>query len=385
MKRCYFLPGFAGSFLCADGAGAELVWVDVSGLLLGKTRQLALAGDGRTPLPPYGIPLFPSIPYPDYYATALMILGEQLRQADYAVVGVGFDWRLRARDVAPAIADRIRRECSSAEPCAIVGHSQGGLVARAVWAELVGSGDQALIRRIVALGTPHEGSYNIVGLLTGADDSAFRVTLLDGLGTAMQWGGLLYPGQLPLGLLGVAAIARSWPASYELLPMLDGAERAVDPLRPSLYQADNWFFLTRPPQSWLDYARDDFQPWLRSAASMPPANVLTCVVSSGFPTSQTLRASYNFGTQGTFGRTDAGDSIATTVSALAAGSRLFECGFIHYDLTRQLVLSGDLARLILEVGSVPAPPPIVGTTPQVAGIVFSAPPTPAALSPGPDP
>jgi pimeloyl-ACP methyl ester carboxylesterase len=385
MHLVYFAPGFAGTFLTADAAGRSRVWVEVTELLLGKTRQLELAPDGSSPGPPYGIQLFASDPYTDYYATALNLLAEQLGRGDYGIRPHGFDWRLRIRDQGVILANRIRSEVQGGEQCTIVGHSQGGLLARAAWSDLVGTGQQGLVRRIVCLGTPHEGSYNIVGLMAGADDSAVRVALLDALGSAMTFGGPVYNGQLPLGLFGVAAIARTWPACYELLPMLDGAERSLDPNRSQLYDARNWFVLTRPPQSYLDYARDDFQPWLRSPASMPPANVMTSVFSTGFPTAQTLRARENFGTPGSFGPTDSGDSIATVLSATGVGSRLFECAFIHWDMTRQTVLSGDLAMLIREQGSVPPPPLFVGTTVQVAGVGITAPPTPIALSPGPDP
>lgn len=200
------LPGFLGSSLTdASFLGfAPSVWLDPVRLLTGGFPRLSLAVPGDPPAEAYR-PLVPGRPLDAYYG----LLRLYLESRGWRVVSPAADWRRPLAEDAGRAAELLVEE-SAAGPVHIVGHSRGGLLARAVIGTLRAQGKGALVGRVVGLGVPHLGSLNAVVNLGGGGSIQRRLADL---------GADVRPPIFPSPRLdSVYAVMRSWPALYELLP-----------------------------------------------------------------------------------------------------------------------------------------------------------------------
>ncbi len=357
MGNVWFLPGFVGSELGSAAGGADLTWLNYTRLALGGGRRLGLAADGVAPLPPDGEQQFVGGLVDRYYGPAFRELGRQLAGLGLVVRPGPYDWRLRTRTQGELLAASIRTSSTSSAPASIVAHSHGGLVARSAWASLVASGDQAKVRRIVTLGSPHYGTWRVGQVWSGSDDAVQQLVIL----SAARVAGLGYSSVVVWGPAYSAAevvrITETWPALYEVAPSLAGPDAAADPLRAAFYGALNWPADKRPSQTYLDYARDEWAAFIASAASLPPSWVLTTVAGDGVPTPAKLLAVNQLGTLAGIGLSSAGDGTVTVGSALLPDSAQLTVQCQHADLPWRLAVSGQLAELVTAVRVAPAPPP----------------------------
>ena len=123
-------------------------------------------------------------------------------QATHEVVAFPYDWRVTLRHE----ADRLSTTLSRRERVRVVAHSTGGLVVRLMLAtrpEL-----RHKIERLILLGTPSGGSYEVARMLAGKARLTRQLTMLD-------------------PLLDARAVLRSLPGLLELLPrelMATGSE-----------------------------------------------------------------------------------------------------------------------------------------------------------------
>lgn len=380
MPICYIVPGLLGSTLSSDQVGDDTVWVSYTALILGQMGQLRLAADGITPGPPDGVQLYAQSPLSDYYATVLTGLQSQLGSSGYTIIPYGYDWRYALLSLGASLAAAIAGQVDPAIPCTIVAHSYGGLVARAAWSVLAAEGKQGLVRRLVTLGTPHQGSYAVVALWSLDSQSLLQLSALAAIGAPLA------PLQLPplrsylWSPPQIAQVSGTWPAFYACLPSLGGAAAAADPARSQLYTATNWLSPI-PSQAWLDYARDTVSPFLLSPASLPPANVLTTMAGVGVPTRDGLVSPALLGTPAAYGSTGAGDGTVTTLSALIPQSVQYELPATHADLLGYAVSSGTLAAEILTQRSAPMPPPPLQSEPGTIAPLLAGPPVPSLLFP----
>lgn len=143
---------------------------------------------------------------------------------------VTYDWRLSIRDSWQSVEDYfVQKIYPTGEPFQIVGHSLGGLVARVLW-KRASALFQARCQRIVCLGTPHWGSWDIIRCFYQLD------ALYAQCYSAAQWtlgnigiqfnpftatpGGLGAPIHVlnPLIARDLNKALTSWPAIYECLP-----------------------------------------------------------------------------------------------------------------------------------------------------------------------
>jgi pimeloyl-ACP methyl ester carboxylesterase len=358
--------------------------VNYTQLALGRFRALKLDSNGTSPAPPFGVPLFVQRPLPDYYQAAAAELTDDLAPHGYTVVQWAFDWRMLARSQAALLASHIRANVVSAEPCTLIGHSYGGLVARCVWANLLATGETALVRRIITLGTPHFGSYRPLALFAGADQLEGQLQVLSEVRAVGLLLTNLVPGQLPYSNLELAQICATWPALYELLPALPAPAGANDPLRPAVYDWRNYRGGAVPSAAWLDYARLQWWPFLATAASLPPADVLTTVAGTGVPTPARLVALDSLGTVSGIENDVEGDGAVTVDSALIADSAQITVPGLHGMLPLTLAQGDQLAELVMAERS-PAPPPPPVSIPIQFRPIQSGPPLPIPLSSTADP
>jgi hypothetical protein len=339
-----------------------------------------LAADGVNPGLPDGVPLYPGGALTDYYGRAIADLSVQLAPHGYSVLPHGYDWRVSSQRSGPALAARIRQEVTSADPCSIVAHSFGGLVARLAWADLVRTGETALVRRIVTLGTPHWGSYGAVRLWSLDHELISQLAYLSyvavpfyGPAVATATGKVWYPARL-------AALSATWPALYETLPSLLAPDAARDPHRAALY-GNTWPADRGISPAWLAYARDTFQPLLASAATNPPTWVLTTVGGEGYPTVDALEWPQWLGSPLAYETAGDGDGTVPISSALLPNSAQITIVGAHGDLP--LISAGfqGAAAVILENRAPPDPPPPVQAVPGVFLQSLHGPPAPGLLVP----
>lgn len=377
MPICYFLPGFLGSGLSLDAPGLDPLWVSYTRLAYGEGGGMRLAADGIAPQPPDGRPLFVQAPLFDYYGRAANILRDQLGPHRYAVVAWGWDWRKTIIAQGEALAAAIRAHSFPDDPAAIVGHSAGGLVARAAWLSLLRSEQSNLIRRIVTLGTPHQGTYDVVALWsldTPQLDQVSWLTLAVAAGTR----------QVPLpakgrywSVLDMVQLASTWPALYELLPTLGTPTAADDPQRFHLYDVAKWPSNRGISQAWLNHSRNTFGSFLRDPASMPPTHILTTLAGIQTPTADKLLYVSDLGQPRAYGRTDDGDGVVTRSSALVDDSASYQLNSPHSNLPLDAVLYADLAGLVLATRPPLTPPPPIVTATAPPQAPLAGPPIPS--------
>ncbi|HRQ82947.1 MAG TPA: hypothetical protein PKZ97_17685, partial [Azospirillaceae bacterium] len=166
----FVVPGIMGSLLSVNG---EEVWINLLKLAFGgfKSLRYGEAGDGRPVVAPTGLPA-------DYYEE----LVERL-SATHKVIPFPYDWRAPIeKEAARLEADIAKALEETKQPVRIVAHSMGGLLARAALAGSSNLGAKMAARpgcRLVMLGTPNRGSYDIPMLLLGEERTAKMLAMLD--------------------------------------------------------------------------------------------------------------------------------------------------------------------------------------------------------------
>lgn len=176
-RVAYVIPGIMGSQLGlrrAAGEPPDLLWVDPQDLHQGRLADLAL--DADLPIVPLG-----PMPYP-YLALKLRleIAGFTVRWADY-------DWRRSVEENGALLASRLTAEPARRQY--LVGHSLGGLVARAALAAT-----DASVERVVTLGTPHQGSLAALQALRGSYITVRYIAQLDPAHSAEQLAQRVFAG-----------------------------------------------------------------------------------------------------------------------------------------------------------------------------------------------
>ena len=198
------LPGIMGSRL---KAGGNVIWVDLSDLLLGHFQELKVRdGDG------VGTAGLVERTYRDLAAS----LG-----ASHEVVPVAFDWRREIDLAADALAEVLGEVLERTEqPVRLLAHSMGGLVARRlrarrpeVWKALA----QRPGFRFIMLGTPNGGSHAIVGILLFKESILRMLDLVDS---------------------GAPELVREFPGILEMLPPRSNA--LSGDLGADLYDVETW-------------------------------------------------------------------------------------------------------------------------------------------------
>src|SRR5688572_3474787 len=160
--RLLILPGIMGSSIghLRKSGGADVTWFDPLEIAQGELVKLALPAGNR------------------YWAIGVLRFAYErlrlvLRIAGFDAVFHPYDWR---RDIlwnGRELADRLLRE--KRQDVVLVGHSLGGLVARAALAHKGGE----RIGRVVQLGAPNKGVFVAVQALRGTYPLIRRVAMLD--------------------------------------------------------------------------------------------------------------------------------------------------------------------------------------------------------------
>jgi pimeloyl-ACP methyl ester carboxylesterase len=183
--KVLILPGIMGSKLGGGGrrGNSSVLWMDPLQISAGRLAALTLPA-GRA-LRAVGVLLFS-------YARLKLQLRIDGRDAHFHF----YDWRLGLDEVGAQLASRIAAE---GRPVTIIAHSMGGLVARMAARML----PNRLVRKLIMLGTPNEGSFAAVQALRGTYPFVRKMALLDRRHSADQL---------------AERVFSSFPGLYHMLP-----------------------------------------------------------------------------------------------------------------------------------------------------------------------
>jgi pimeloyl-ACP methyl ester carboxylesterase len=162
-RRVYLLPGIMGSqlgFVRGGNRPNDILWLDPIDIAFGRLREIKLTGDSR-------VLAFGAMSY-TYLKMAL-----SLRVAGFDAVLLDYDWRRDVATLGKLLAERIAAD--GRDQVALIGHSMGGLVARAALTHAAG----ARVSQLVMLGTPNSGSLAAVQALRGTYSVVRKIAMLD--------------------------------------------------------------------------------------------------------------------------------------------------------------------------------------------------------------
>lgn len=161
--RCvYYVPGLMGSQLSLARerpAPDNLLWLDPGDISEGGLEKLAIPGESLLVAGPV---LYGYLP-----------LKLALQAAGYTVRCFAYDWRLGIAETAAALAACLGTE--TAREISLVAHSMGGLLARIAMRSESGP----TVKRLITLGTPHEGSFAPVQAIRGSYPLVRRLAQID--------------------------------------------------------------------------------------------------------------------------------------------------------------------------------------------------------------
>lgn len=363
MRTCFMLPGILGTTMNTpdnpDFPG--VLWVNAG--RIGYNHEfggLALDANGADPHPRWGQRCVPdsaidSFLGRSYYGPLYRSLVRGLQPRGYSVVSWGYDWRKSIPVAGDRLAATIRERATPADPCSIVAHSQGGLVARWAWVALGLTGEQSLIRRIVTLGTPHRGSYGAVRVWSLDNEEIEQVFMLGVVapyGVVLNW---WFPPFNTPSVLDLVRVAATWPSMYQLMPLVDSDSAQYDPRRPELFDMDNWPAERQLSSVHLSRSFNDWQSFLRHPSSTPPAEVLTTVAGTGQPTAWRLGPGAQIGSRNAYASTEYGDGTVPMNSALVIPGNGIVVAGDHAGLPSHPIVLQRIGELVLMNN--PTPPP----------------------------
>lgn len=302
LPHVYLLPGIMGSQLGhwhPIGQAADLLWLDPSDIVRGRLAELHWGAD--TALEPLG-----GIVY-SYLALKL-----RLQAAGFSVVLYDYDWRQDLRVLGAQLATRLRAD--SRGPLALVGHSMGGLLARAALAQCAADATGARIAHVVGLGTPHGGSLAAVQALRGVYPVVCRLAALD-------------PGHSAEDLS--RDVFGSFMSVYQLLPAVSGG---LD-----LFNPRSWPRGAGPDVALLRAARDF------GAHLAPVDGRFISIIGTG---QRTVTGLERRGGQFHYDISAAGDGTVAAVHATLPSARNFYLRCEHSELPRSELVANALADLL---------------------------------------
>lgn len=352
MKPVFLIPGFTASDLAILSTG-QRIWFDTNVAALVGLGAMRLADNGVDPGPPDGEQMGHSLDPQPPWPAIVQLLKSQMAASVWSFQVLNYDWRLDLTTIGNALAANIRGSVDPAEPATLVAHSAGGLVATIAWASLVQSNQSNLVRRIITIGTPYQGSYGAIQWLTGVSPTVQELRAV-----SVAFGNLTGFNPVEWTLSFLNGIALTWPAFYELFPALDVPEEQGDPFRTFLYESATYPALADPSQAWLDFARQIWQPRIKGFGTSPPQWVLTTVAGSGIATPNRLLTGAIPLNLNDLGTTVDGDGVVTVTSATKSpGLNLFVSGE-HNSIPLGLAINGKLADLILDPRGPISPTPV---------------------------
>ena len=244
------LPGIMGSNLNSVSGIAQQLWIDFDTLIKGRASYLELDENGTGD----------SVSIVEIVATGVEPVTYTPLSLDLNRVGTvyafPYDWRRSILSLAEQLDRRIERwAVHENEKFTLIGHSMGGLVARAYVQLFPGKAEQR-VRRIISLGTPYFGSVEaIVNLTSGSRRMKIAERLND--------------------VNDMRKLVRTLPGVYQLLPTADAPGRAQAPANWDwLNSAD--YQIPEVRQTYLDQVTELFDLLHTNTPPVPTVQIIGC-------------------------------------------------------------------------------------------------------------
>lgn len=307
------MPGIMGSLLVSVRGVNTVLWINPLLFLKGQGSYLQLSADGSRDAHAEidAVPL--SLEKLCYTKIALALR----RQVD--LYEFPYDWRRPVQVNGDLLATYLERWAAgdAARPFTLVGHSMGGLVARACLArhpELAGG----RVAQVIMLGTPHFGAANAVETLLNGNSMMALVTKLNDKNQ-------------------VADLLKNLPSAYQLLPAppdLFPAHRPY-PANWDLYDAGAWH-LAGIRQDYLDAGLRFHHELAASDPQAPLVEIAGCEVETGVEVERSFGANDEPRLAVTKVGTgpDAGDGTVPLWSAMLPGAAVYYVQEVHRYLPR---------------------------------------------------
>jgi len=203
-RRVYLLPGIMGSqlgFVRGGQRPPDIVWLDPIDINFGRLAELRFPGSAK-------LVALGAMSY------TYLKLTLSLRKAGFDAVLVEYDWRRDVASLGLALAERLAAD--GHDNVALVGHSMGGLVARAALTRVASE----QVSQLVMLGTPNSGSVAAVQALRGTYSVVRKLAMLD----------LKHDADFL-----AREVFSSFPGVHELLP--SGGRALLDLFDPAVWPA----------------------------------------------------------------------------------------------------------------------------------------------------
>ena len=306
------LAGIAGTTLLNTSDG-NLIWLNPLAFIAGKLAQLRLDPTGA--YDPQGVTISPSGLLPTHY----LLLQMQLRTfGGCDVYPFPFDWRrppaLAAERLRQFVTDLHQKSGSKVH---LVGHSMGGLVARAFCASHPDEASAA-VAQVIQLGTPNYGAFSSLQSLLTDDGLVGMVNKINPANDAL-------------------AFTRSCPGIYAMLPAPPEAYPSHAPFAYPFDRQRNLYDyaaygIDGLNQAHLQAAREFYRSTKPDQALPVPATV---IAGYDLPTTVSITINRDQATNSfSFAASGDGDGTVTlaSVTALPGATCYYGRGLKHGDL-----------------------------------------------------
>lgn len=368
----YFYGGFTGSMLFTADDPPVWIWPNYGALALGREGKLRLGPDRHSPGPPDGVPLVATLIVGDYYAACLQALRLQLDALEIPFFARWYDWRLSYLDSGAIEAPHIiERYLDAGQPLTLIAHSFGGLFLRGIWAALVAANMTRAVRRIITIGTGHQGVMSAARFLSEGEPSINGFLSFTKLAAAAQYYGVITDSRA-WTILQLQDLFSTFPSLLELMPTIGAPMWVGNEGVAELYDPAFWpeeIHMTIKP---LNYVKTVSDPATLQARTRPPYEVLTTVGGTGFRTAVDRAFLGNLTPASQFIYDDSGDTFVPLESALMSGSKQYIVQATHGDLPNKIGPSGQLLDMILDERP-PLPPPYPQETLPVNPLAIAGP------------
>ena len=340
------LPGLMGSLLSSIRGLTALLWINPGLVARGQSRYLELNQEGTGD----GSPLISSVPS-GLEKLCYLKMSLALRRAAL-LFEFPYDWRRPIEFNAGLLGQAIERwaDGDAGLKFTLVGHSMGGLVARAYLALSPDLAEQR-VARLITLGTPHFGAAGAVSdIMLGNRMMAIATRLNEA-------------NQMRRLIMNLPSVYQLLPAPPELFP----AGRPY-PADWDLYDASQWR-LQGVRQDYLDGGRRFHELLARSTAQVETSQIAGCHLE----TTTDVRRAWGAGEQPQMEvirqeeGPDSGDTTVPLWSARLPGAAVYYVQQVHRHLARDReVIQATLDLIHGEKPRLPAALP-----PRKAGILGS--------------
>ena len=302
----YLIPGLLGTQLGwprAAGQPVDLLWLDAADIAQGRLLQLRWHSHGATRAP---LQTLGAIPH--------TYLGLKLRlaAAGFRVVLYDYDWREDINASAAGLARRL--EAEQAARLVLIGHSMGGVVARAALGHCCPTTARR-VEQLIGLGAPHGGSIGAVQALRATYPVVLRLAALDPRHDADRLSKRVF---------------HSFVSLYQMLP------RSVDGL--DLSELRSW------PATGVRPVRRLLAATARLEASLPPADArFVSIIGTGRRTVTGLALQRG---QFRYEVSEAGDGTVPAAWATLPGARDYSLACEHSELPRSARVAAALIELL---------------------------------------